>query len=141
MNHNNTFRIDVAELTLKFINNFLRWKSPLKKFNNIEKCFSINFGSKIIQGLSMISMDSNMEQSTIGGFERAENDNCFLVFIGGKDVDNIDQVLEQINIISKKIGLLPNGIIMTTEKDYIHTTYHQYPLVIFLSITKQTINF
>ena len=89
----------------------------------------------------MISMDSNMEQSTIGGFERAENDNCFLVFIGGKDVDNIDQVLEQINIISKKIGLLPNGIIMTTKKDYIHTTYHQYPLVIFLSITKQTINF
>ena len=92
----------------------------------------------------MISMDSIKEQSTIGGFnsdERAAIDNCFLVFIGGKDVDNIDQVLEQINIISKKIGLLPNGIIMTTKKDYIHTTYHQYPLVIFLSITKQTINF
>ena len=82
----------------------------------------------------MISMDSNKEQSTIGGFERAENDNCFLVFIGGKDVDNIDQVLEQINIISKKIGLLPNGIFMTTEKDYIHTTYHQYPLVIIFFV-------
>ena len=82
----------------------------------------------------MISMDSNKEQSTIGGFERAANDNCFLVFIGGKDVDNIDQVLEQINIISKKIGLLPNGIFMTTEKDYIHTTYHQYPLVIIFFV-------
>ena len=80
----------------------------------------------------MISMDSNKEQSTIGGFnsdERAAIDNCFLVFIGGKDVDNIDQVLEQINIISKKIGLLPNGIFITTKKDYLHTTY-QFPLVI-----------
>ena len=86
----------------------------------------------------MISMDSNKKQNTLGGLERAANDNCFLVFIGGKDVDNIDQVLEQINIISKKIGLLPTGIFMTTEKNYLHTTY-QYPLVIiFLSITKQT---
>ena len=114
---------------MKFINNFLRWKSPIKKFNNIEKCFSINFGSKIIKGLSMISMDSNKKQNTLRGLERAANDNCFLVFIGGKDIDNIHQVLEQIKIISKKIGLLPNGIFMTTEKNYLHTTY-QYPLVI-----------
>lgn len=77
----------------------------------------------------MISMDSNKKQNTLRGLERAANDNCFLVFIGGKDIDNIHQVLEQIKIISKKIGLLPNGIFMTTEKNYLHTTY-QYPLVI-----------
>ena len=125
------------ELGGAFISHYLEWKSPFKQYNRIEKCFCLNFGSKSqVEGLAMISMELEMDldfdqlrvndEDTVwkGGirstqkrdnFQDDSNDNCFLVFIGGKYVRVLDQIMKKVENISQKIGLLPLGLFVTSH--------------------------
>ena len=65
-------------------------------------------------------------------------DNCFLVFIGGKYVQALDQVMKEVETISKKIGLQPLGLFITMEYNDHHFKFMNYadgakfPLVIWI---------
>ena len=59
--------------------------------------------------------------------------NCFLIFIGGKYVQVLDQVMEKVDTISKELLLLPHGVFITEDEED-HTSHlphieKKYPLV------------
>ena len=139
------------ELGGAFISHYLEWKSPFKQYNRIDKCFCLNFGSKSqVEGLAMISMELEMDldfdqlrvndEDTVwkGGirstqkrdnFQDDSNDNCFLVFIGGKYVRVLDQIMKKVENISQKIGLLPLGLFVTSIVENTMNTMAAFPLV------------
>ena len=129
---------------MDFVNNFLTWKHPLKYYNNIENCFALNFGMDYsIKGLLMFSieLDSNFNSEKINNMHELEAaENCFLVFIGSKYVQDLDQVMETLEIISKEIGLHPLGLFMSVENNDHHSHFTNYadgagfPLVKFVCI-------
>ena len=51
----------------------------------------------------MYDMNLDFNEETIDRFNIASIDDCFLVFVGGKYVDMIDQVASKVEIIGKKI--------------------------------------
>ena len=113
----------------------MKWKSNLTHYNNIEKCLSLNFGSKhTVKGLATVNLDLNieidiilknqvsMEANSWNNQEAALNDstthdNCFLVFIGGVFLEMMAQVLERLEMISKKIGLTPLGLFIMRDTE------------------------
>ena len=62
-------------------------------------------------------------------FEDNFNDNCFLVFIGGKYVRVLDQLMKRVENISQKIGLLPLGLFVTSDIENTMTTKAPFSLV------------
>ena len=124
-------------------------------YNNIEKCFSLNFGSKhTVKGLAMVNLDFNIEIDIIfknqvsmeaNSWKNQEaalhhsttHDNCFLVFIGGVFLEMMAQVLERLEMISKKIGLTPLGLFIMRDKEDMPTnpTKTALPLVTVLHST------
>ena len=104
---------------MDFIKNYLTWKHPLKYYNKVENCFVLNFGSQQkIKGLAIYSveLDSDFNSERMNNIHEHEAvDNCFLAFIEGKYVQDLDQVVEKMETISKKIGLYPLGLFMSVE--------------------------
>ena len=78
-------------------------------------------------------IDSNFNSERMNNFHENEGaDNCFLVFIGGKYVQLLDQVLDMVETISKDIGLHPLGLFITMENNDQHsqfTNHADFPLV------------
>ena len=62
-------------------------------------------------------------------FQDDSNDNCFLVFIGGKYVRVLDQIMKKVENISQKIGLLPLGLFVTSIVENTMNTMAAFPLV------------
>ena len=129
---------------MNFIKNYLTWKHPLKHYNKLDKCLTLNFGMKEnIKELAMFSieLDTNFNSEKINNIHEHEAaDNCFLVFIGSKYVQDLDQVMETLEIISKEIGLHPLGLFMSVENNDHHSHFTNYadgagfPLVKFVCI-------
>ena len=132
------------ELGVAFISHYLEWKSPFKQYNRIDKCFCLNFGSKSqVEGLAMISMELEMDFDQLRGIQKVgirstqkrdnfqddSNDNCFLVFIGGKYVRVLDQIMKKVENISQKIGLLPLGLFVTSHVENTMNTKATFSLV------------
>ena len=105
---------------MDFIKNYLTWKHPLKYYNKVENCFVLNYGSQTIKGFALytVELDSDINSERMNNFHENEAvDNCFLVFIGGKYVQILDQVIEKVETISKDIGLHPLGLFITMENN------------------------
>ena len=120
------------ELGDAFISHYLEWKSPFKQYNRIDKCFCLNFGSENqVEGVAMISMELEMDfdQLSVNGETTVSNDNCFLVFIGGKYVRVLDQIMKKVENISQKIGLLPLGLFVTSPVENSMITKAAFSLV------------
>ena len=110
----------------------------MKYYKKIENCFALSLGSlqKII-GLAMYSveLDGNFNSERMANFyENEAADNCFLIFIGGKYAQVLDQVMEKVDTISRKIRLPPLGLFITEEKDdhkslFPNVVVAKYPLV------------
>ena len=109
----------------------------MKYYSNIEKCFALNFGSQQkSNGLAMYSVESNLISERMSDIHENEAaDNCFLIFIGGKYVQNLNKVMEKVETISKKVGLQPLALFITLENndDYFPFTNYAvgatFPLV------------
>ena len=87
----------------------------------------------------MYSVESNLISERMSDIHENEAaDNCFLVFIGGKYVQILNQVMETVETMSKKIGLQPLGLYITMENNYHNFKFTDYadgakfPLVIFM---------
>ena len=67
---------------------------------------------------NQVSMEANgwTNQEAIL-YDRTSHGNCFLVFIGDVFVDLMDQVLERLKMISKKIGLTPLGLFIMRDQE------------------------
>ena len=62
-------------------------------------------------------------------FQDNSNENCFLVFIGGKYVRVLDQLMKKVENISQKIGLLPLGLFVTSDIENTMNTKAAFSLV------------
>ena len=71
-----------------------------------------------------VELGSNFDiEKMINIHEHEAADNCFLIFIGGKYVQALDQVMNEVETISKKIGLQPLGLFITEENNSQFTNY------------------
>ena len=67
-------------------------------------------------------------------FQDDSNDHCFLVFIGGKYVRVLDQLMKKVENISQKIGLLPLGLFVTSHVENTMNTKAAFSLVVYVDV-------
>ena len=86
-----------------------------------------------------VELDGNFNSERMANFyENEAADNCFLIFIGGKYAQVLDQVMEKVKSISKKVGLQPLGLFITIENNdhYFQFTNYEvdasFPMVILI---------
>ena len=104
---------------------FLLWETKILSIS-IDRCISVSFGFPNDLGFFMFDLylDADVEswnRETIGS-----TDDCFLVFVGGNYIDRLDQVVEKVEIIGKKLQSLPRAIIIDSQKGkrrYIRKTW------------------
>ena len=77
-----------------------------------------------------MTLDFNVE--SINRFSINAADGCFLVFVGGKYVDMIDQVVSKVEIIGKKILSKPKVLFLDTNIKKIRSMEVTYPPLVFI---------
>ena len=86
-----------------------------------------------------VELDSNFSSERMDKIQESEaDDNCFLIFIGGKYVQVLDQVMKKVENISRKIGIHPHGLFITEENNSQFTNHvggTNFSMVIFFCIT------
>ena len=128
---------DISIITLDFIAKYLAWKFPLKYHGRVEHCITLNFGSQKIESLAMISMtlesNFNWTDQRTNVYNNKLHSSCFLIFIGGKYVQVLKEVLEKVDTISKELLLLPHGVFITEDEEnhrsHLPHIEKKYPLV------------
>ena len=81
---------------------FLLWETKILSIS-IDRCISVSFGFPNDLGFFMFDLylDADVEswnRETIGS-----TDDCFIVFVGGNYIDKLDQVVEKVESIGKKL--------------------------------------
>ena len=83
-----------------------------------------------------VEIDSDFSSKRMNNIHEHEaDDNCLLIFTGGKYAQVLDQVLEKVENISKRIGLHPLGLFITKENNLQFTNHGggtNFSMVIFL---------
>ena len=87
---------------LAYLKTFLKWQSP-SWAGSIKHCFSVSFDFYNDLDILMYEITLDFNEETVDRFNIASTDDCFLVFVGGKYVHMIDQVVRKVEIIGKKI--------------------------------------
>ena len=65
-----------------------------------------------------VEIDSDFSSKSMNNIHEHEaDDNCLLIFTGGKYAQVLDQVMEKVENISKRIGLHPLGLFITKENN------------------------
>ena len=105
---------------------FLRWKTPSWS-GSIQHCFSVSFDFENDLDILMYNMTLDFNEETIDRFNIATTDDCFLVFVGGKYVDMIDQVVSKVEIIGKKIFCKPRILFLDTDDKKLRNMKETYP--------------
>ena len=117
-------------LNLEFIANFLKWQFPHNSVRNVEKCLVLNFGSTHqYEDLPVPMVSLNLAHDIPQPHITASTNNCLLVLIGGKYVDNIDAVMRKVKSVSSKIGILPKAIFNTNKESETTLATSSIPVV------------
>ena len=139
---------DITLITLDFIAKYLAWKFPLKYYGRVEHCITLNFGSQNIESLAVISMtlesNFNWTDQRDNFYNNKVHSSCFLIFVGGKYVQVLDQVMEKVDTISKELLLLPHGVFITEDEEnhrsHLSHIEKKYPLVTNKTIEYNTMS-
>ena len=83
----------------------------------------------------MYNMTLDFNEETIDRFSIATTDDCFLVFVGGKYVDMIDQVASKVEIIGKKIQSKAKVFFLDTNDKKMRSMKETYPPLVTISFT------
>ena len=86
-----------------------------------------------------MEIDSDFNSERMANLqENKAADNCFIIFISGRYVQILNQVLEKVETIGKEIGLHPLGLFIAEEINDHNSKFTNYadcakfPLVIFM---------
>ena len=77
-----------------------------------------------------MTLDFNVE--SIDRFSINAADDCFLVFVGGKYVDMIDQVVSKVEIIGKKIMSKARVLFLDTNDKKMRSIKKTYPPLVLI---------
>ena len=114
-----------------FLETFLKWETPSWS-GPIQHCFSVSFGYENYLDVVMYNMTLDFNEETIDRFNIATTDDCFLVFVGGKYVDMIDQVASKVDIIGKKILSKAKVFFLDTNDKKMRYMKESYPPLVLI---------
>ena len=80
----------------------------------------------------MYNMTLDFNEETIDRFNIATADDCFIVFVGGKYVDMIDQVVIKVEIIGKKLFSKARVLFLDTNDKKMRSTKETYPPLVLI---------
>ena len=116
---------------MKYLKTFLMWQTPSWS-GSIKHCFSISFDFDNDLDILMYNMTLDFNEETIDRLSIATTDDCFLVFVGGKYVDMIDQVASKVEIIGKKILSKAKILFLETYVKKIRSMKETYPPLVMV---------
>ena len=114
-----------------FFETFLKWQTPSWS-GSIKQCFSVSFGFKNDLEILMYEMTLDFNVESIDRFSINSTDDCFLVFVGGKYVDMIDQVNSKVEIIGKKILSKSKILFLDTNDKKMRSMKETYPPLVLI---------
>ena len=114
-----------------FFETFLKWQTP-SWTSSIQHCFSVSFGFDNDPDILMHEMTLGFNVESIDQFTITSTDDCFLVFVGGKYVDMLDQVVRKVEIIGKKILSKPKVLFLDTNDKKIRIMKEVYPPLVMI---------
>ena len=134
--YNTLFKIilNLRSEKIKYLKTFLKWQTPSWS-GSIKHCFSISFDFDNDLDILMYNMTLDFDEETIDRFNIATTDDCFLVFVGGKYVDMIDQVASKVEIIGKKIQSKAKVFFLDTNDKKMRSMKETYPPLVQLFFT------
>ena len=110
---------------------FLKWQTPSWS-GSIQHCFSVSFGYDNDLDILMYELTLDFNVETIDQISINSADDCFLVFIGGKYVDMIDQIASKVDIIGKKILSKARILVLDTNDKKIRSMKETYPPLVMI---------
>ena len=113
---------------------FLKWQTPSWS-GSIKHCFSISFDFDNDLDILMYNMTLDFNEEMLNRFNIATTDDCFLVFVGGKYVDMIDQVASKVEIIGKKILSKAKVFFLDTNDKKMRSMKETYPPLVTIIFT------
>ena len=117
---------------LAYLKTFLKWQIPSWS-GSIKHCFSISFGFDNDLDIIIYEITLDFNEETIDRFNIATTDDCFLVFVGGKYIDMIDQVASKVEIIGKKIMSKARVLFLETNDKKMRSMKEAYPPLVMTS--------
>ena len=109
----------------------MRWETPSWS-GSIKKCFSFSFGFDNDLDILIYELTLDFNEKLIDRFNIISTDDCFLVFVGGKYVDMIDQVVRKVEIIGKKILSKARILVLDTNDKKIRSMKETYPPLVMI---------
>ena len=110
---------------------FLRWKTPFWS-GSIKHCFSVSFGFDNDLDILIYELTLDFNEKLIDRLNIISTDDCFLVFVGGKYVDMIDQVVSKVDIIGKKIQSKARVLLLDTNDEKNRNMKETYPPLVLI---------
>ena len=112
---------------------FLLWETKILSIS-IDRCISVSFGFPNDLGFFMFDLylDADVEswnRETIGS-----TDDCFIVFVGGNYIDKLDQVVEKVESIGKKLQTKARAIIIDRKESRIRNISETWPPLVCILI-------
>ena len=131
--YNTLFKIilNLRSEKIKYLKTFLKWQTPSWS-GSIKHCFSISFDFDNDLDILMYNMTLDFDEETLDRFNIATTDDCFLVFVGGKYVDMIDQVASKVEIIGKKILSKAKVFFLNTKDKRTRSMKETYPPLVLI---------
>ena len=110
---------------------FLKFQSPSWS-GSAKHCFSVSFGYNNDLEILMYEVTLDFNEESINRFSINAADDCFLVFVGGKYVDMIDQVVSKVEIIGKKILSKARVLFLDTNVKKMRNMKETHPPVVMI---------
>ena len=101
---------------LLFIMKFLLWETKILSIS-IDRCISVSFGFPN-DPIGFFTVDLNLD-ADVEFWNReilGDADDCFIVFVGGNYIDKLDQVVEKVESIGKKLQTMARAIFIHSQK-------------------------
>ena len=109
----------------------MKWQTPSWSGSN-QHCFSVSFGYDNDLDILMYELTLDFNVESIDRFSINSIDDCFLVFVGGKYVDMIDQVVIKVEIIGKKLFSKARVLFIDTNDKKIRSMKETYPPLVMI---------
>ena len=113
--HKNSYKLFLSKESLLFLEKFLLWETKILSIS-IERCLSFNFGFPNDLGFLMIDLNLDVDVKSWNKEIIGSTDDCFLVFVGGKYIEMLDNVIEKVESIGKKLHTMARAIFINSQK-------------------------
>ena len=93
----------------------MMWQKRSDVLNNMG-CFILNFGYKETSPYPQINLSMDVFPFNIGTYGSKSPSKCSIVLIGGKYLNNVDQVMGFVGMIAEDIEMMPYAVFLMAEK-------------------------